>query len=151
MTLDVTTPRHALTSHAQKLGLFGQVLPHEPMSSPGSGLTYAVWVADIEALPGGSGLASATVRVVFNGRLYLPADTEPMDGVDVQLTDAAGAVMGAYCGDVTLGGTVRNIDLLGEFGDRLRARYGYLDIGSTTYRIATLTIPTVINDVWQVA
>ncbi|MET8475431.1 hypothetical protein ABZY90_19555 [Streptomyces sp. NPDC006422] len=146
MTLDINAPRDALTSHAQALGLFGQVLKREPISAPGSGLTYAVWVGALDPLPEASGLASTTVRVSFFGRLYLPADTEPMDGVDVQLTQAAGALMGAYSGDYTLGGSVRNIDLLGEFGEVMGARFGYLDIGSTTYRIATLTIPTVIND-----
>ena len=152
MPLDISTPRNVLTSHAQALGIFGQVLKHEPLSAPGSGLTYAVWGGDIDPLPAASGLASTSVRVIFNGRLYLPADTEPPDGVDIQLTDAAIDLMGTYTGDFTLGGSVRNIDLLGEFGERMRARLGYLDIGSTTYRIATLTIPTIFSNAWgQVA
>jgi hypothetical protein len=75
MALDISTPRDVLTSHAQARGGFGQVLKHEPLSAPGSGLTYAVWVGDIDPLPAASGLASTSVRVVFNGRLYLPADT----------------------------------------------------------------------------
>jgi hypothetical protein len=152
MPLDIAAPRAVLTSHAQALGHFGQVLSHEPLSAPGSGLTYAVWVGTIDPLPGNSGLASTSAYVTFNGRLYLPADTEPMDDIDLLLTGAVDALMGAYTGDFTLGGSVRNIDLLGQFGDRMRARYGYLDIGSTTHRIATLSIPTVINSVWtQVA
>lgn len=151
MSLDVTAPRSVLTSHAQARGGFNQVLNHEPLSAPGSGLTYAVWVGDIDPLPTASGLASTTVRVIFNGRLYLPADTEPMDEVDVQLTDAATDLMGLYTGDFTLGGSVRNIDLLGEFGDRMRARLGYLDIGSTTYRISTISIPTVFSNAWTQA
>lgn len=151
MALDISTPRAVLTSHAQALGMFGQVLAHEPLSAPGSGLTYAVWVGAVDPLPGNSGLNSTGVYVTYNGRLYLPADTEPVDDIDVQLTDAVNGLMNTYTGDYTLGGSVRNIDLLGEFGDRLRARYGYLDIGSTTYRMATLTIPTVHNSVWTQA
>lgn len=152
MALDISTPRDALTSHAQARGGFNQVLKHEPLSAPGSGLTYAVWVGDIDPLPTASGLASTSVRVIFNGRLYLPADTEPMDEVDVQLTDAATDLMSLYTSDFTLGGSVRNIDLLGEFGDRMRARLGYLDIGSTIYRISTISIPAVFSNAWaQVA
>jgi hypothetical protein len=152
MALDISSPRDVLTSHAQALGIFGQVLKHEPLSSPGSGLTYAVWGGDIDPLPAASGLASTSVRVIFNGRIYLPADTEPPDSVDIQLTDAATDLMSTYTGDFTLDGSVRNIDLLGEFGERMRARLGYLDIGSTTYRIATLTIPTIFSNAWtQVA
>lgn len=152
MALDIASPRAALTSHAQALGYFGNVLAREPLSSPGSGLTYAVWVGTLDPLPSASGLASTSVRVTFNGRVYLPADTEPIDDVDIQLTNAATDLMAAYTSDFTLGGAVRNIDLLGEYGETMRARYGYLDIGSTTYRIATLSIPTIHSNVWgQVA
>lgn len=147
MTLDISTPRDVLTSHAQTRGGFNQVLKREPISSPGSGLTYAVWAGDIDPLPNASGLATTSLRVTFNGRLYLPADTEPPDEVDVQLVNAATDLMALYTGDYTLGGSVRNIDLLGETGERMRVRLGYLDIGSTTYRIATLSIPVIFSNV----
>jgi hypothetical protein len=147
MALDFATPRSWLTSHAQSLGLFDRVLAHEPVSAPGSGLTYAVWLGDI-APTQSSGLNSTSVRVVFNGRVFLPADTEPMDDVDVTVGGAAAAVIGAYSADFTLGGTVRNLDLLGQGAEALRARLGYLQLDSTTYRIATLSIPMIFNDVW---
>ncbi|WP_060888067.1 hypothetical protein [Streptomyces caniscabiei] len=147
MALDLASPRSWLTSHAQALGLFGQVLGHEPVSAPGSGLTFAVWLGSIGPTES-SGLNSTSARVTFNGRVYLPADTEPMDDVDLVIGGAAAAVIGAYSGDFTLGGTVRNIDLLGEGEEALRAKFGYLQLGSTTYRVATLTIPTIVNSVW---
>lgn len=147
MALDLTTPRSWLTSHAQSLGLFGQVLGHEPVSAPGSGLTYAVWLGSIGPTQR-SGLNATSARVTFNGRVYLPADTEPMDDVDIVIGEAAAAVIGAYSSDFTLGGSVRNVDLLGEGEEALRARLGYLQLGSTTYRVATLSIPTIVNSVW---
>lgn len=148
MALDLTTPRSWLTSHAQALGLFGQVLGHEPVSAPGSGLTFAVWLGDIGPARSSSGLNSTSARVTFNGRVYLPADTEPMDDVDLVIGEAAAAVIGAYSSDFTLGGSVRNVDLLGEGEEALRARLGYAQLGSTTYRVATLSIPTIVNSVW---
>jgi len=152
MAINISTPRDVITSHAQALGIFGDVLKREPLSAPGSGLTYAVWVGDIDPLPEASGLSSSSFRVIFNGRVYLPADTEPRDDVDIQLTNAATDLMDAYTGDFTLGGSVRNIDLLGQYGERMRARLGYLDIASTVYRISTITIPTVFsNTLAQVA
>jgi hypothetical protein len=147
MAIDISTPRDILTSHAQALGVFGEVLKREPLSPPGNGLTYAVWVGDIDPLPEASGLSSSSVRVTFNGRLFLPADTEPRDDVDVQLVNAATDLMDAYTGDFTLSGSVRNIDLLGQYGERMRARLGYLEISSTVYRISTITIPTVFSNV----
>lgn len=147
MALDLTAPRSWLTSHAQAAGSFERVLSHEPVSAPGSGLTYAVWLSDLGPARS-SGLNTTSARVVYTGRLYLPADTEPMDDVDLTIGQAAAAVIGAYSGDFTLGGSVRNVDLLGEGSEALRARLGYLQLDSTTYRIATLTIPTTVNDAW---
>lgn len=148
MALDVAGIRAPLTSHAQQTGVFENVLGHEPVSGPGSGLTYAVWLADTEPSARNSGLASTSARVVFNGRLYLPADTEPMDDVDVTLAAAVDLLFTAYSADLTLGGTVRNLDLLGAEGTALRAQYRYLQLDSVTYRTANLTLPMIVNDVW---
>lgn len=149
MSLDMNTIRGRVVSHAMGLGRFGQVLSHEPVSGPGSGLTYAVWVTDLAPVPLGSGLSETTARLELTGRAYIPADTEPMDDIDTELTGAADALINAYSGDFELGGNVRKVDLLGAYGTALRARFGYLQLGSTTYRIATLTIPIIVNDVWS--
>ena len=152
MALDIVSIRDHLVSHAQALGVFGQVLGHEPVSAPGNGLTYAVWMSEVAPSPQNSGLSSTSARVVFSGRVYLPADTEPMDDVDVQVTGAVDLLIGAYSGDFELGGTVRNLDLLGADGASLRAVYRYLQLDSTVYRTAHLDIPMIVNDVWgQVA
>lgn len=152
MTLDLTTIRSVGLSHAQGLGLFGQVLGHEPVSAPGSGLTYALWVARIAPVPAGSGLVAGTGRLELNGRVFMPADTEPQDDVDAAVTGAVDQLMAAYSGDFQFGGTVRNVDLLGAHGTPLSAQFGYTSFaGGTTYRVATLTVPLIINDLWTEA
>jgi hypothetical protein len=149
VALDLTAYRNAAMSHAQSLGLFTQVLDHEPVSAPGSGLIYALWVTDAAPIPDRSGLTSVSVRLELNGRVFMPADTEPQGGVDIAVTDAVNGLMNAYAGDFELGGTVAEVDLLGAYGTPLRARFGYTRLDSTTYRVATLTIPLVLNDVWN--
>lgn len=149
--LDLAAYRSAAMSHAQALGLFEQVLGHEPVSAPGSGLIYAMWVSDIEPIPARSGLNSVSVRLELTGRVFMPADSEPQDDIDTTVTAAVNGLMREYCGDFTLGGTVANVDLLGAHGAKLRAKPGYTRFDSTTYRIATLTIPLVINNVWTEA
>jgi hypothetical protein len=153
MALDTVGVRSRIVSHAESLGVFGQVCAYEPLSQPGSGLTYAVWVNELGPVPAGSGLASSTARLEFTGRVYMPADTEPPAAVDADVTGAVDQLVGAYSGDFQLGGSVRCVDLLGSYGAPLRARYGYLDWPSgPVYRMATLTIPIIINSVWtQVA
>jgi hypothetical protein len=125
VSLDLTSYRSAATSHAQALGLFGQVLGHEPVSAPGSGLIYALWVKRITPVPARSGLASVSVRLELNGRVYMPADSEPQDDVDVQVTGAVDGLMNAYSGDFEFGGVVANVDLLGMHGAALAADFGY--------------------------
>jgi hypothetical protein len=151
VALDLTTYMSAAASHAQALGLFEQVLGHEPVSAPGSGLTYALWVKRVTPIPARSGLATVSVRLELTGRVLMPADSEPLDGVDIAVTGAVDELMNAYSGDFELGGSVANVDLLGMHGAPLGAEFGYARFDSTTYRAATLTIPLVINDVWTEA
>ncbi|MEV5957300.1 hypothetical protein AB0M11_26625 [Streptomyces sp. NPDC051987] len=148
MSLDLLTYRAAHMSQAQALGLFGQVVGHEPVSAPGSGLTYAVWVARVGTVPAGSGLAAGTGRLELTGRVFMPADSEPQDDVDVQVTSAVDQLLAALFGDFTLGGAVRNVDVFGAHGAPLGAAFGFTRFDSTTYRVATLTIPLIVNDVW---
>ncbi|NUO43731.1 MAG: hypothetical protein HOV82_17045 [Streptomyces sp.] len=152
MALDFRAIRDQLVSHAMSLGVFNQVLDHEPVSAPGSGLTYAVFGGGIAPSPQNSGLSSTSARLVFSGRIYLPADTEPMGDVDVEVMNAVDLLFGAYSGDFDLGGSVRNLDLLGADGQALTADLRYLQLDSTTYRTANLNLPMIVNDVWtQVA
>lgn len=149
--LDLLAYRNAAMSHAQTLGLFDNVLGREPVSAPGSGLTYAMWVGPVRPIPARSGLDSVSARLELRGRVFMPADTEPPDDVDVAVMNAVSALMGAYCGDFTLGGTVANVDLLGAHGAGLSAESGYTRLDNITYRVATLIIPLVINDAWTEA
>jgi len=56
--------------------------------------------------------------------------------------------MASYIGGFTLGGLVRDVDVNGEFGTPLEAVYGYVAIDGAMYRVATITIPVIVNDVW---
>ncbi|MCG0065035.1 hypothetical protein L0F81_17320 [Streptomyces tricolor] len=129
--------------------MFEQVLGHEPVSAPGSGLTYALWVKSVRPIPARSSLDSVTVRLELTGRVFLPADTEPQNDVDLLVTSAVDGLAVAYSGDFQLGNTIANVDLLGAHGPGLSADFGYARFDNTTYRVATLTIPLIVNDVWN--
>jgi len=151
MTLNATGILNALTSHSAASGLFESVLNHEPKSSPGVGLTTAIWCQAIGPMPAGSGLAATTSRVEFVQRVYSPMLTEPQDAIDPRVVAAVDVLMGAYTGDFTLGGLIRNVDCLGAAGVPLSARAGYLTQDGKLFRIMDLTVPCIVNDLWSQA
>jgi hypothetical protein len=148
MALNIGGILDALQSHAAATGLFDQVAGHEPKNPPGNGLNCAFWIQDIGPVPSASGLAVTSGRLEFTGRLYSSFMQKPEDAIDPNLVAAVDVLMTAYSGDFELGGNVRNIDLLGQAGTPLGARAGYLPMTGATYRVITITIPAIVNDLW---
>lgn len=148
MSLDIRSILDAMASHAMASGLFDTVNRHEPKSKPGNGITAAIWPQTIRPTPRGSGLISTTSRIELTVRLYSPMLSEPQDDIDPALVGACDLLMAAYSGDFTLGGIIKEIDLLGEYGEPLSARAGYLNIDGKIFRIYDVTVPVIVNDLW---
>lgn len=150
MAIDITGILDAVVSHAAASGHFETVNGHEPANAPGHGLTAAVW-ADRVTPVRSSGLASLSVLLVFNVRVYTSAVQEPPDAIDPNLISAVDTLCAAYAGDFTLGGLVREVDLLGQHGQPLDVRAGYIQQDGQLYRVATISLPVVVNDLWTEA
>jgi PKD repeat protein len=147
--LDVVGITAAIETHALASGRFETVNGHEPKSAPGLGITAAVWFQSIEPAPAASGLAATTIRLVMNIRITTNMLAEPQDGIDPNIVSAVDALMAAYSGDFTFGGQVRNVDLLGQTGQPMRADAGYLTQDNRSYRAVVITLPLICNDVWE--
>jgi hypothetical protein len=138
----------AVADDAMASGLFDRVNQHEAAKAPGTGLTADVWVDTVEAAPGASGLAASGAVVTFNVRIYAPLVAVSRDLTDPKLVDAVATLMGAYVAGFTLTGLIRNVDVGGEFGRGLTAPFGYITTGGIEFRVATISLPCVINDLW---
>lgn len=138
----------AVVSHALASGRFERVNGHEPRNPPGVGATAAVWVDLIEPARLNSGLNQTTARLVLNVRIYTSTLSEPQDAIDPAVIGAVSTLMAAYSGDFTLGGLVRNVDLLGQAGNPMAAQAGYLQQDGRLYRVMTISLPLIVNDVW---
>jgi hypothetical protein len=147
MSLGLRAVLDVLASHAWKTGHFEQVLKHEPKNAPGKGLTYALWVDRVAPIHG-SGLASASAVVTVTGRIYGNMLAEPQDDIDTNVIGALDVLLTAYCGDFDLGANVRHLDVLGAEGPTLSASTGYLTQDNKLFRVATVALPVIINDVW---
>lgn len=150
MSIDINSITNALVSHAKSLGIFDSVNEHEPENAP-AGLGVGIWVQGIAPAAGGSGLVSTTGLLIYNVRIYTSMVSEPAGAIDPQLLSAVDSLIAAYSGDFTLGGNVREVDLMGEFNTPLSAEAGYLEQSGQLYRVMTITVPIVINDIWDQA
>ena len=133
--------------HALTLGVFERVNGHEPKSAPGSGLTAAIWAQEVTPVQS-SGLASTSVRVELYTRLFTNMLAEPQDAIDPAMLDAVDLLCAAYSASFTLGEAVRKVDLLGSDGVALSAKAGYITQDGRIYRVMTITLPLIVNDLW---
>lgn len=147
MAIGIADLLSRLGSHAQATGLFETVLLHEPKQAP-RGPTAAIWVDAVEPIRMRSGLDKVSVVISFNVRLYANMLQEPQDDIDRDLVIALDTLLNAYVGEFELGNENRTIDVFASAGVRMISELGYLEHNQTMFRVAVITLPVLINDVW---
>lgn len=149
MTLNVAGIVAAVESQVSATGAFERVVTTEPKAAPGKGLTAAIWFSDVGPVNAASGLDAVSVRLTLIVRILKPMLSQPYGQIDPDMMTATDTLMSAYSGAFTLGGLIRNIDLLGQHGTALAARSGYVTIDNQMYRIVDITVPMIISDLWN--
>lgn len=142
-----------IEGYALSSGRFDTVGKHEPKNAPGNGLSAALWIQSIVPIRS-SGAAATSGVVLFQFRIYTNFKQMPYDMIDPNVTAATTDLMGTLSADFDFGGVagVRNIDLLGAYGVKMDAQAGYVDIDRSLFRVMTIRIPVVVNDMFvQVA
>ncbi len=138
----------AAVSAAQKLSVFEVVLQHEPKAAPVSLPACAVWTQALTPVAAVSGLNATSGRLELRARIYLSFLGKPEDRIDPELIRLTSALLGAYSGGFTFGGTVMEIDLLGAHGESLNATAGYIQHDSHMFRVMECNIPVIIDSLW---
>lgn len=140
----------AVVSDVQASGYYDRVNLHEPKRKPGSGLTAAIWVQNIQPLGEASGLAISSGLLIFQMRSYMNMLKESQDSIDPAMLKAVSSIIRRYHDnfDFGLDPVVRNVDVFGQFGTKLSATAGYLEQDGTMFRIMDLMVPVVVNDIW---
>lgn len=137
----------ALNSHAKSTKLFQSVQQHDPKSGLRKG-SIACGIALRTVNTARSGLNSTSARMDFDLLLYGHADGEPADSIDLNLAEAADTMIERLLEDLTLGGEAANIDVQGSDGGSLSVQTGYFEGDENTYRVFTVSIGVIVNDVW---
>ena len=144
----VTAIFAAVQSVPMRLGIYDNVLTHEPKSAP-SGWSVGMWIDYLGPLPRTSGLDYTSALMAFIVRSYTSALAQPLDDIDPRITAAVSTMMAAYSAGFTLDGTVMAVDLLGMSGRRMEARAGYVHLGQSWMRVVDLTLPIIVAGAWQ--
>lgn len=152
MSIGIAAIVDAVASHARATGFFPTVMTHEPKAAP-TGPTVAVFVARVVPYRERSGLASVSVVVTLTVRLYANFLQEPQDNIDRDMVLGLDALMTAYAGDIDLGDTSREIDLLGMStgGNGVATEAGYINHDNKLFRVLDISLPVIVNDVWTEA
>lgn len=149
MALDVVGIMDQLISHALATGYFDSVNETKIDEPTGGGnITCGIWADDIVPIRS-SGLASVSVRVLFKVRIFSSTEASPESYVERVMIQAATALWAAYAGDFDLGGEARAVDLLGMHGVTLACNAHYMNLSGTIYRVMDLTVPVLVNDVFD--
>jgi hypothetical protein len=141
----------ALRDHASELGVFDHVEGHALINPPNSGVGVAFEFGTLAPGAQFSGLKSTSAVLNVTASIYALMQTQPADDIELTIVTAAAALINAYSGGFTLGGLIRNIDLLGMAGQGLTCRGGYRKAGDTLFRTAIVDIPMVVSDVFEQA
>lgn len=150
MALDIVGLLNAMVSHAMGTGYFQQVNEHESKQSAFIGLTCEIWVEQIAPVKT-SGLATTTLRIQFQVRIYSGTISEPYDDLDSGLVIALDALMRDYMDDFTLGGLVRHVDVFGAHGNGVMARTGFVNHDGSEFRVFSINVPVIVDDLWDQA
>lgn len=132
----------AIRSAAKELAVFSAVEGHEPLNAPPSGVSCSISLGAVKPVTD-SGLAAVSGQVTLLVHVWTFADARPLDDVDPKVLAAACALMGAFAGGFTLGGTVREVDLFA-----MDARPGFVKFEGKEYRSVVISLPIVINDMF---
>ena len=132
-----------LTSHAKDLKVFDRVNSHDPDSTPGKGLSCSITLGPIAADPAASGLSAVSGEITFLIRIWSSLMQKPLDAVDPAVLGAVMVLLGEYSGHFTLGGTVRDVNVLA-----LKAQPAYLNHEGKEFRVIEITLPIIVNDLF---
>lgn len=149
-TLDINAILSALVSHAMSTGYFQQVNEHESKQSAFEGMTCEIWVEQVAPVKT-SGLATTSIRIQFQVRIYSGTMQEPYDNIESDLVTALDALMRDYISDFTLGGLVRHVDVFGAHGTHVMARTGFVNHDGKEFRVFSINLPLIVDDLWDQA
>ena len=142
MPYDATPTLRALKSFLQTQPRINSAQIGEAHSPPSGKINAGVYMDGIRTPEAVLDATTKVVDVVV--RLYL-SFTRLGEETELTMTQAVTELMGDIEGDFDLDGTIRNVDVAGQYGEGLAAEWGETELGGVQYRIVDVSIPLIVD------
>lgn len=150
MTFNIKNTLIQMQTYLKKTGLFEDVLIGEPKSGLGYGnkLAAAVYMQNASHRPITFQRADETMTVMV--RIYRSMLAEPSSDIEIDIAGAVSRIGTDLMGDFNLASNVETLRFAGDAAV-LDARWGYVEVSGTMFRVADITIPLLVDDEVTVA
>ena len=144
MAFDIRRTLEALHSHVASGGFVRSVQMGEPKNPPEAELSVAVFMADSRVVE--TTLVDTIEVHIAMVRLYKKLEfTEPGESAEFELANVSAEVASSFMGEFDLDGTIRNIDVAGQYGQGLTSTWGHIEVGSTVFRVVDILVPMIVD------
>jgi hypothetical protein len=130
----------SIQSYAEQLNIFQATKTNDPRNAPGSRLFCSITLGAVRPVLS-SGLAAVSLQVTLIVRVWSSELQQPYESIDPEVLAATCSLMGKFAGGLTLGGAVREIDLMA-----MSAQPAYVDFDGKPYRVSEISVPLIVND-----
>lgn len=144
MPFDPTTTLQLVEGYANRTGYLKHVQIGEPKGAIEGDLAAAVFMESMDVVE--VTLTHPIELHVAVVRVYRNMLAEPAEEAETQISTAISQFLMALWADVTLGSTTRNIDVAGEYGAHVGAKWGYLDMNGIIHRVCDVRLPFIVDD-----
>ncbi len=135
-------------SQCRASGGFDGVVTHELRKAPTSQFVLGAWWLRTRTIPQRSGLASTSILVTLQARIYMPLQGDP-DQLDTELWRRTDLIYAAMHSGLTFTDDEHEIDILGAYGDGVTADAGFLPMpDNTPVRVSDVNVPIVVDDAY---
>ena len=149
MAFNIKTTLSAIASHVSRTGYAGDVQIGEPVNAPEATdkVFAAIFMnsATVVELTLGTTIELHTVTLRIMKRAPIGAGDDSGAVVE-ELALVVSQVSSNLIGEFDLGGTIRAIDVGGQYGEGISATWGYATIAQTVFRVVDISLPLIVDD-----
>lgn len=144
MAFDIKSTLQAIENQLLTSAYFAHVQVGEPKAPPPGPFAVSVFMQDV-------GVVSLTLSGTIERhsvliRIYRRIFEDTESNIELEMAALVSRVMSDLAGEFDLGATIRNVDLGGQHGAPLSARFGYVDVGGTMYRVGDISVGLIVDD-----